>query len=157
MEAAPDKARAAVHYPALAALARSLTMQAVEQAKVVQSATIWPWVITIRKVDAQGKAEAVRVWVEQAPAGSYPDPFKMLPEGVDEFTVDMLPASRFDDMAEHVRPRYVVHYKAYLRWRAARALGKTVADMQCWKDYDPVGEDERVQRWLQPIGRYCGD
>ena len=157
MESKTSKADAVLHYSTQAALAKTLAEQAAAMHTVIDRAASLPYVITIRAPDADNAWHCVAMQVVESAPGAIPDPLQLVPPGVDEFSVDMLPASRFEGMPVAIRQRYATQYRAYLMWRKARAIGKALKDMKPWVDHDPIDDDERVQRWLKPIGRYCGD
>jgi len=149
METQPDKSRAVAHYTHQAALAAALSA-----AKTLQHATLWPWVITLRfTLDG---AQMTSTHIVQSTVGNPPDELQFLPAGAEDVFADVFPASRFDDMPLEVRPRYASQYRAFLMWRAAKAIGRPVADMRPWVDFDPIGKHERVESWLRP-GRKLGD
>lgn len=117
-------------------------------ARAIDRATLWPFVITLRYRGADGQATLLREVVER-PAGVAPLGMDLLPaDALELFRADVLPASRFDDMTPHVRGLYAAEYRAYLMWRKAKALGKAVAELKPWTDYDPISDDGRVHRWV---------
>ncbi len=149
MSTAADKSRAVAHYSMLAVQAQALKLS-----RALEHATLWPWVITLRYTLDGQRQESVHI--VQSTVGNPPDELQFLPAGAENVAADVFPASRFDDMAAAVRQNYGRQYRAFLMWRAARAIGKPVADMQPWADFDPIGHDDRVSNWLRP-GRYQGD
>lgn len=151
MEAAQDKARAVAHYTEQAALAAAL-----DCSKVLVGATLWPYIIRLTYVAKSGNIRT-DTHVVQGTIHNTPDGLDLLPEGAEEWVIGIMPASKLIDLEVNRRPQYKRHYEAYLMWRKAKSKGMAVSDMRPWKDYDPVFIDENVQRWLQPVGRYCGD
>lgn len=149
MSPAADKSRAVEHYTREAALAKAL-----ELSRTLENATLWPWVLKLTYTLHGGQVTSTHI-VESVIAQP-PNELEFLPDGAEAVTADVFPASRFDDMPLPTRARYAPQYRAFLLWRAAKAIGKQVADMRPWVDYDPVGKDERVQSWLRP-GRRLGD
>ena len=149
MQQTDTKSRAVEHYTHQAALAKAL-----ELSRALENATLWPWVITLRYTFDGQRQQSVHI--VQSTAGNPPDELQLVPDGAENVGADVFPASRFDDMALATRTNYAPQYRAFLMWRAAKAIGRTVADMRPWVDFDPIGNDERVQSWLRP-GRYLGD
>ena len=134
MSPAVDKSRAVAHYTKQAALA--------------------VWVLRLTYTYQGGQVTSTHI-VESA-VRQPPNELEYLPAGAEQVTADVFPASRFDDMPVASRPRYAPQYRAFLLWRAAKAIGKRPEDMRPWVDYDPCGKDDRVQSWLRP-GRFLGD
>lgn len=149
MSPAVDKSRAVEHYTHQAALAAALTLS-----RTLENATLWPWVLRLTYTYQGGQVTSTHI-VESA-VRQPPNELDYLPAGAEAVTADVFPASRFDDMPVASRPRYAPQYRAFLLWRAAKAIGKRPEDMRAWVDYDPVGKDDRVQSWLRP-GRFLGD
>ena len=149
MQQTDTKARAVAHYTHQAALAKAL-----ELSRALDNATLWPWVITLRYTLNGERQQSVHI--VQSTAGNPPDELQFVPDGAENVGADVFPASRFDDMDLAVRTNYAPQYRAFLMWRAAKAIGKRPEDMRPWVDFDPIGNDERVQSWLRP-GRYLGD
>lgn len=134
MNPAVDKARAVAHYTEQAALA--------------------VWVLRLTYTLKGGQVTSTHI-IESG-VRQPPNELEYLPAGAEQVTADVFPASRFDDMPVASRPRYAPQYRAFLLWRAAKAIGKRPEDMRPWVDYDPCGKDDRVQSWLRP-GRFLGD
>jgi len=149
MNPAVDKARAVAHYTREAALAKAL-----ELSRSLENVTLWPWVLKLTYTLAGGQVTSTHI-VESA-VRQPPNELEYLPAGAEQVTADVFPASGFDDMPLASRPRYAPQYRAFLLWRAAKAIGKKPEDMRPWVDYHPVGKDDRVQSWLRP-GRFLGD
>ena len=144
-----DKSRAVEHYTREAALVAALTLS-----RTLENATLWPWVLKLTYTLAGGQVTSTHI-VESS-VRQPPNELEYLPAGAEAVTADVFPASRFDDMPLPTRARYAPQYRAFLLWRAAKAIGKRPEDMRAWVDYDPVGKDDRVQSWLRP-GRFLGD
>lgn len=144
-----EKARAVEHYTEQAALAAALAL-----GRKLENATLWPWVLKLTYTLHGGQVTSTHI-VESA-VSQPPNELEFLPDGAESVTADVFPASRFDAMSLATRPRYAPQYRAFLLWRAAKAIGKQPCDMRPWVDYDPCGKDERVQSWLRP-GRHLGD
>lgn len=135
MSPAVDKSRAVEHYTHQAALA--------------------VWVLRLTYTLHGGQVTSTHI-VESA-VRQPPNELEYLPAGAEAVTADVFPASRFDDMRDQsTRARYAPQYRAWLIWRAAKAIGKKPEDMRAWVDFDPCGKDDRVQSWLRP-GRFLGD
>lgn len=149
MSPAVDKSRAVEHYTHQAALAAALTLS-----RTLENATLWPWVLKLTYTLAGGQVTSTHI-VESS-VRQPPNELEYLPAGAEAVTADVFPASRFDDMPLPTRARYAPQYRAFLLWRAAKAIGKRPEDMRAWVDYCPVGKDDRVQSWLRP-GRFIGD
>ena len=149
MSPAVDKSRAVEHYTHQAALAAALTIS-----RTLENVTLWPWVLRLTYTYQGGQVTSTHI-VESA-VRQPPNELEYLPAGAEQVTADVFPASRFDDMPVASRPRYAPQYRAFLLWRAAKAIGKRPEDMRPWVDYDPCGKDDRVQSWLRP-GRFLGD
>jgi len=152
MNPAVDKSRAVEHYTREAALAAALTLS-----RKIESITLWPYVITVREAMEDGRQVCVAMEVAQGTAGNPPDPMQFVPAGIGEHVIDMLPASRFASMPEPMRNRYSGQYAAYLKWRAAKARGLDVRDMQAGVDYDARDLDDRVSQWVRPSSYFAGD
>jgi len=142
MNPAADKARAVAHYTEQAALAAALNLS-----RTLENATLWPWVLKLTYTLAGGQVTSTHI-VESA-VRQPPNELEYLPAGAEQVTADVFPASRFDDMPLEVRPRYAPQYRAFLLWRAAKAIGKKPEDMRPWVDYDVVHLDDRVTRWTR--------
>ena len=134
MSQAVDKSRAVAHYTYQAALA--------------------VWVLRLTYTLKGGQVTSTHI-IESGVCVP-PNELDYLPDDAEAVTADVFPASRFETMPLPTRARYAPQYRAWLIWRAAKAIGKKPEDMRAWVDYDPVGKDERVQSWLRP-GRYIGD
>lgn len=148
MSPAVDKSRAVEHYTHQAALAAALNLS-----RTLENVTLWPWVLKLTYTLAGGQVTSTHI-VESA-VRQPPNEMDYLPAGAECVTADVFPASRFDDMALGNRPRYAPQYRAFLLWRAAKAIGKKPEDMRPWVDYDVVAIDNDVQSWLRP-GRFLG-
>ena len=144
-----DKSRAVEHYPHQAALAAALNLS-----RALEDITKVAWVLRLTYTYQGGQVTSTHI-VESA-VRQPPSELEYMPAGAEQVTADVVPASRFDDMPLASRPRYAPQYRAFLLWRAAKAIGKKPEDMRPWVDYDPVGKDDRVQSWLRP-GRHLGD
>jgi len=149
MSPAVDKSRAVEHYTREAALAKAL-----ELSRTLENITKVAWVLRLTYTYQGGQVTSTHI-VESA-VRQPPNELEFLPAGAEQVTADVFPASRFDDLPLPTRARYAPQYRAWLIWRAAKAIGKKPEDMRPWVDYDPVGKDDRVQSWLRP-GRYIGD
>lgn len=123
---------------------------------ILANCTIYPWVIIVRYVDSQGRLQIVRHIVESSLVNE-PIGADLVPDGALQPHVHTFPATFFDDMSTEGRIRYRQEYKAFLMWRRAKALGKAVADLAPWADFDPIHIDESVERWVKPVGRCAGD
>lgn len=149
MSPAVDKARAVEHYTREAALAAALTLS-----RTLENATLWPWVLKLTYTLHGGQVTSTHI-VESA-VRQPPNELEYLPAGAEQVTADVFPASRFDDMPLPTRARYAPQYRAFLLWRKAKAMGRSVNDMRPWSDFDPVAHDERVTRWIRPTA-FAGD
>lgn len=149
----------------LQGLAEALNPLAV--ARALERCTFYPWIVQVayRERVAYPDGSTVtefpryreRIEVVQATLLDPPDELQFVPEGAEFLRADVFPATRFDDMTPLVRANYKRHYRAFLMWRKAHALGKPVAQLQPWTDYDPVLVDENCERWACPGVRYAGD
>lgn len=142
--------------------AAEIASQAAAHGAALANATIYPWlVLSGYMVDDENATGGWRyeqsIRVIWAPAAQMPDPTDFVPEGAALARGEVFQVSRFDDMPAGSRENYLPHYKAWLRARKARSLGKDVADLRPWTDYDPIFEDERARRWAQPGVRFAGD
>jgi hypothetical protein len=142
---------------------QDLVMAAARGAQAIERATLWPWIVTVGYSVTTVADDGARVTrygqrteVVQSTLAEIPDATALMPEGADFLRADVFPATRFDDMSAETREKYRTHYQAFLMWRRAHALGKTVADLVPWVDYDAVFIDESVQRWAFGAQRYCG-
>lgn len=120
------------------------------------AATPWPWIVAVEYILDERYTSSVRV--VQARASDRPCPLGLIPKGARLLRAEVYPATRFDDLpaGRAARERYERHYTAYLMWRNAMAVGKPVAELVPWRDYDPIGIDTAAQRWVDPM-RYWGD
>jgi hypothetical protein len=142
--------------PASATLADALR-PAIDAGAIIERATLWPWIVDACWSRTQGIGQR-SVSVVQAPMHQPPQAEDHIPADAQLLRADVFPATRFDDMTPTVRVVYRSQYSAFLMWRKAHALGKTVAELQPWTDYDPVTVDEAVQRWINPsVVRFSGD
>ena len=75
--------------------------------------------------------------------------------------IDLIEPDDFGPMTRTMtadeRRRRAWAYETWLKWLRARELGKTIAGLRPWHDYDPIFIDERVQRWINPGVRCAGD
>lgn len=140
------------------ALADDLIASIASGASIIDRATVWPWVV---HVIWQREGEAIGQHALQIVQRSMFDPPVEFDAGVPDGAVvlrsEIYPCTRFDDMTPTVRRVHTNHYREYLMWRRAHALGKKREQLDPWKDYDPIMIDESVQRWLQPGVRFAGD
>jgi hypothetical protein len=134
----------------------AMALSAVQSAQAIDRATLWPFVVTVEYIKADGAREQ-RAHIVQRAMHDAPDGFDLVPADAELLRVDAFPATRFDEMSAATRDRYRAEYKAFLMWRRAHAMGKAVADLVPWVDYDAVHMDESVLRWAFGPGRYCGD
>lgn len=125
-------------------------------AAVIERATLHPWVVSVGYHFTPGVHHVILDVVERR-MDDRPDPLGFLPTGAELNRAEVFPAARFDDMPAATRERWMPHYRAFLMWRKAKALGKHVAEMTPWVDYDAILVDESVQRWAKPGVRYTGD
>ena len=149
MSPAVDKSRAVEHYTHQAALAAALNLS-----RALENITKVAWVLRLTYTYQGSQVTSTHI-VESA-VRQPPNELEFLPAGAEQVTADVFPASRFDDLPLPTRARYAPQYRAWLIWRAAKAIGKRPEDMRAWVDYSPSGKDDRVQSWLRP-GRYIGD
>ena len=125
-------------------------------ASAIERATIYPYVLTADYHDGQRTITEVRVF--QRPVHNPPDAPDVLPAGAKLLRCDVLPAERFNDMLRDVRPRYRRQYAAFLLWRRACSIDKSVEQMVPHVDFDPIYIDESVLRWEnQGRVRFAGD
>lgn len=123
---------------------------------VLARCTVYPWMVVVTYRDAAGNVAMVRQVVEGL-LSEPPCATGYVPEGGELMRADIFPATRFEDMNDTGRARYRPEYRAFLMWRKAKALGKAVAQMVPWTEYDPILIDETVERWVKPACRYAGD
>lgn len=140
------------HYGAMSA--QAIAEGAVRAARAVESATLWPFVVSVEYT--VGGVQHARLFVVQAPSTQAPNGLEEVPADARNVSASVLPASRLTDMPLDRRMNYRRHYRAYLMWALARRLGKPVADLQCFTDFDPISIDESVESWARP-GRFAGD
>jgi hypothetical protein len=129
---------------------------AAQAAQAIDRATLWPFVVKVEYIKADGSREQ-RTHVVQRAMHDAPDGIDLVPADAELLRVDAFPATRFNDMSAATRDKYRDQYKAFLLWRKAHALGKSVAALVPWVDYDAVHVDESVLRWAHGANRFCGD
>ena len=115
-------------------------------AAVIERATLHPWIVHVGYDFDGGEPQSILAVVERR-MDDQPDPLGHLPTDSNLRWYKVFPASTFETMAHSARPNYVAHYRAFLMWRKAKAIGKHVADMTPWVDYDPIDVHENQQRW----------
>ncbi|XVJ69917.1 MAG: hypothetical protein HEQ39_09850 [Rhizobacter sp.] len=135
---------------------QSLALASVQSAQAIDRATLWPFVVVVEYIKADGKREQ-RTHIVQRAMHDAPDGIDLVPADAELLRVDAFPATRFDDMSAATRDKYRDQYKAFLLWRKAHALGKPVEALVPWQDYDAVHMDESVLRWAYGANRFCGD
>ena len=128
---------------------------AADAAAAVARATLWPWIVEVCWSRAEGIGQRT-ITVVQAPMHAPPSAEDHVPADAQLLRADVFPATRFEDMTPHVRLNYRQHYRAFLTWRKAHALGKAVDALQPWDELDPVLIDENVERWAKADTRYSG-
>lgn len=113
--------------------------------------TLVPWIVTVEWYEGEVPTGRTVIDVQvleraliEAPAAE-----DLVPAGCDFLRADVFPASRFDDMNAELRHRYRRQYAAYLMWRKAKAIGKTVREMVPWVDFDPPHDEMRMLRWVK--------
>jgi hypothetical protein len=126
------------------------------QAQILERATAHPWVVAVGYSFTPGVYQLGINIVERRMSDA-PDPLGYLPAGAELNRYEVFPAARFDDMPASSRYKWKPHYRAYLMWRKAKAIGKQPAELQSWAEYDPVQIDEDVQRWASPGMRFGGE
>lgn len=115
-----------------------------------------PWLVTVdfrvhqpRDDCAGGEWKNDRViTVEMSPLAQSPDIETLIPRGAEFVRADIFPVTQFDRMNPDVRDRYASHYRVYLMWRRAVAVGSDVAVLVDGQDYSSRALDESVQRWV---------
>lgn len=137
-------------------LAPDLAQTAANAGSILAKCTVYPWLVTVTYRTPEGVTRLDRQVIE-ALMSEAPDPLAFVPDGCEFMRADVFPATRFDDMNDAGRARYRPEYRAYLMWRKAKALGKAVGELVPWVDVDPVLIDENAERWVKPVGRYCGE
>lgn len=135
--------------------------QAVKNARALEVATLWPFVVQIHfrprvsyfdgtsQIEYDGAFEPT-LQIVQAPLGKPPEASDYIPANAVPGSVraDIFPVSRFDDMAQALRSRYTGAYREYLMWRKANALQVSRAALRPWVDYDAILIDGVVARWV---------
>lgn len=160
------QAKALAHYGAMAREAAQLSdgrqMESIldafsplANAATLAACTLWPWVIDLAYT-IDGKATRT-IRIVQSTMAASPAAEDILPANGELLRCDVFPATRFDDMAYGIRPRYRPHYQAFLMWRRAHAMGKTTDQLRPWDDFDPVYLEESVLRWSIDGARFAGD
>lgn len=126
------------------------------QAAILERCTVYPWVVAVGYHITPG-VHQLGINITERRMSDAPDPLGYLPTGAELNRYEVFPAARFDDMPANTRFKWKPHYRAYLMWRKAKAIGKQAAELQSWTDYDPVLIDESVQRWAAPGVRFTGE
>lgn len=113
--------------------------------------TLVPWIVTVEWYEGERPTgrTVTSIRVIERPLLEAPAAEDLVPAGCDFLRADVFPASRFDDMSIGTRHRYGRQYQAYLLWRKAKAIGKAVADMKPWVDFDPPHDEMRMLRWAK--------
>lgn len=125
-------------------------------ASILEACTLHPWVVSVGYHFEPGVHHVILQVVERR-MDDRPDPLGFLPEGAELSRAEVFPAARFESMPAATRSRWMPHYRAYLLWASAKALGKQPHELQPWIDVDPVFVSETVERWANPGVRYTGD
>ena len=133
-----------------------LLLHPLSTAALIERATLYPWIVQYSYSTTPGIG-MFGLLVVQAPMHKPPRAEDLMPAGATLLREDTFPAMRFEDMSQGRREHYRAHYRAFLMWRKAHALGKAVADMAPWTDYDPCHLDENVERWVSQGVRFAGD
>jgi hypothetical protein len=133
-----------------------LLLHPLSMQSLIERATVYPWIVQFTYSTTQ-RVGMFGLRVVQAPMHAPPHAENFIPEGAELLREDIFPASRFEDMTQGRRERYRSHYRAFLMWRKAHALGKTVEDLSPWVDYDAALIDETVERWVHRGVRFAGD
>jgi hypothetical protein len=120
-------------------------------AGILARCTLVPWIVTVEWYEGERPTgrTVIDVQVIEGALASAPAAEDLVPEGREFLRADVFPASRFDDMHAGQRERYRRQYTAYLLWRKAKAIGKTVAEMKPWVDFDPPGDEMRMLNWVR--------
>jgi hypothetical protein len=136
--------------------ANDLLASLANQAAILEKCTVYPWVVAVGYHFTPG-VHHLGLHITERRMSDAPDPLGFLPAGAELNRAEVLPAARLDDMPARGRERYKPHYRAYLMWRKAKAIGKQPVELQSWADYDPVLIEEDVQRWAAPGVRFGGE
>jgi hypothetical protein len=132
-------------------------------ASALARSTLYPFVVSVRyqhTVTADGATYPRVVFdsrVIEAPLTEQPTGDELVPDGAKLLWKRVICGAQFDDMSRQQRSDHAPEYRQILMWRKAKAVGKARDAMVPWTDYDPVGMDETLERWLNPGVRYAGD
>lgn len=140
----------------MSAAVQKMALAAIQSAQAIDRATLWPFVVVVEYIKADGKREQ-RTHVVQRAMHDAPDGIDLVPADAELLRVDAFPATRFDEMSAATRGRYREQYKEFLMWRKARSLGKARNELVPWQDFDAVETEESVLRWAYGPCRYAGD
>lgn len=131
-------------------LAQSL-IPAIDAGAILARCTLWPWIVDVCWSRVEGVGMRT-IDVLAAPMHQPPDPHDHVPAGAMLLRADVFPATRFEDMTAHVRGIYSAHYRAFLLWRRARSLNKTLDELQRSTDFDSDSLEQNVARWVRSGG-----
>lgn len=127
--------------PGLAEAAMSFAGQ-----QILAAATVHTYVVATYVLGVDGVACRS---IDVVQAHSQPDPAELAPEGVELIRASVWPVEMLRTMPLHQRSFGMANiWRAYLMWNRAQDLGKPVAELQPWVDFDPITIDTDVASWV---------
>lgn len=140
----------------MSAILHILGQQVSTTQAILDKCTVYPFAVFIGYRSATGVA--VDSWrIVMAHSAGDIDEVSFVPPGCELMRTELMPVERLHALPVSQRGRYRAAFVAYWMWRRSRSIDKPLADMKPHTDYDPILMDEEVRRWVQPVGRYCGD